>query len=273
MTNHFYEHKLVKLHYYKFGNGPKKMLCFHGFGMHGKQFKILEPELGDQYTFYGFDLFFHKDTKLVSQELSYIKQGITKTTLSEILLDFCDFEGIDKFSIIAYSMGTHYGSALVETFPERIDQIIFAAPAALRPGKIVTFFSCNPIGNKIAERLALSDKGLINFINLLKKTNIIDQKIHQILLQELGTPELRLNLYASLSFLKPLKLNKQQFIEQLNSYAINSLFIFGDKDHDYPESMSKKYASYINNGQFITIPANHDMINVEFSKTVLKHLR
>ena len=62
MTEHYFENSLVNLHYYKFGNGEKKMLCFHGYGMHGKQFKIFEQPLGSKYTFYGFDLFFHKQT-------------------------------------------------------------------------------------------------------------------------------------------------------------------------------------------------------------------
>ena len=56
MTDHYFENDLVNLHYYKFGNGPKSMLCFHGYGMHGKQFKILETTLGSKYTFFGFDL-------------------------------------------------------------------------------------------------------------------------------------------------------------------------------------------------------------------------
>ena len=70
MTQHYFENDLVNLHYYKFGSGPKAMLCFHGYGMHGKQFKLLESSLGHAYTFYGFDLFFHKET--MNKLLSYI---------------------------------------------------------------------------------------------------------------------------------------------------------------------------------------------------------
>ena len=35
MTDHYFENDWVTLHYYKFGNGPKVMLGFHGYGMHG----------------------------------------------------------------------------------------------------------------------------------------------------------------------------------------------------------------------------------------------
>lgn len=66
------------------------MLCFHGYGMHGKQFKVLEPMLGDKYTFYGFDLFFHQETKLQNQSLDEVKRGISKQELSEIIHAFAD---------------------------------------------------------------------------------------------------------------------------------------------------------------------------------------
>jgi len=106
MTDHYFENDLVTLHYYKFGNGPKSMLCFHGYGMHGKQFKLLESDLGSIYTFYGFDLFFHKQTKLKDQSLATVKKGITKKEIAGFIQDFCKHEGIGRFSVIGYSMGS-----------------------------------------------------------------------------------------------------------------------------------------------------------------------
>jgi hypothetical protein len=81
MTEHYFEDQFVKLHYYKFGSGPQHMLCFHGFGMHGKQFKLLDTHLGHQYTFWGFDLFFHKETRLKDQSLATVKKGCKKQSL------------------------------------------------------------------------------------------------------------------------------------------------------------------------------------------------
>src|ERR1035437_7254609 len=108
MTNHYFENELVKLHYYKFGEGQQNMLCFHGYGMHGKQFKILETTLGSKYTFFGFDLFFHKETKLKDQSLQSVKKGINKEELASLFADLCKSEGIEHFSVIGDSMGTHY---------------------------------------------------------------------------------------------------------------------------------------------------------------------
>ena len=162
MTAHYFENEFIRLHYYKFGKGTKNMLCFHGFGMHGKQFRCLENTLGDQYTFWGFDLFFHKETTLKDQTLDTVKKGLLKNELSQLMQDFCTYEHIEKFSVIGYSMGSHYATALVELLPERIHEYIVVAPSSLDPGMLVRFFGKSRTGNTLLEKLMLSEKAVYN---------------------------------------------------------------------------------------------------------------
>ena len=133
------------------------MLCFHGYGMHGKQFLLLEPELGGKYSFFGFDLFFHKETKLHDQSLAAVKARITKKQFAELVDEFCAYENIDRFSVIGYSMGTHYATAVVEELGSRIDEYIVAAPSSIYPGRLVEFFSKYKLGNTLLEILVLSE--------------------------------------------------------------------------------------------------------------------
>ncbi len=266
MTDHYFENELVKLHYYQFGKGSNKMLCFHGYGMHGKQFKVLEETLGDKYTFYGFDLFFHKETKLTDQSVDKVKKGITKNELSTLFLAFCDSKSINKFSIIAYSMGSFYATALLEEIPYRIEKFIVAAPSSLNAGKIITFLSSNSFGNKILERLALSDNGMLRLLSSLRNSRIIDQKAYEILYREIATPELRFSFYACTSYLRFLKLNSNKFIKQLNDYHIESIFIFGKRDKSYPVKIGKTIIPQIRNAKQLIIDENHDMINMNFAK-------
>ncbi|OAQ41727.1 alpha/beta hydrolase [Pedobacter psychrophilus] len=266
MIDYIFENELVKLHCYQFGKGKKAMLCFHGYGMHGKQFKVLKETLGDKYTFYGFDLFFHKETKLIDQSVEKVKKGITKRELSELFLAFCDSKSIDKFSVISYSMGSFYATALVEEVPDRIEKFITAAPSSLNPGRVVNFLSTNSIGNKILERLALSDNGMLRLLSSLKRSKIIDEKAYEILHREIATPELRFSFYACTSYLRFLKLNPQKFIQQLNHYHIESIFIFGKRDKSYPVKIGRNIIPQISNSKQLIIDENHDMINQNFAK-------
>ncbi|MCY1528782.1 2-succinyl-6-hydroxy-2,4-cyclohexadiene-1-carboxylate synthase [compost metagenome] len=265
MTSHYFENSFIKLHYYKFGTDPTPMLCFHGFGMHGKQFKLLEERLGHKYTFWGFDLLFHKQTILKDSSLEAIKKGVTKRQLAEVINEFCEHEHIGSFSVIGYSMGTHYATGLTEEMPERIKEYIVAAPSSLNPGPIIRFFGKNKIGNKILEKLILNEKATLNLLNLFKKLRLIDTSIRDILYKEVSTPELRFALYASFTSLKRFETDEDKLIYGLQTHQIKSIFIFGKRDKNYPSTIGDNFFKKHKPTEMIILDENHEMINQNFA--------
>jgi pimeloyl-ACP methyl ester carboxylesterase len=266
MTSHYFENQLVKLHYYKFGNGPKKMLCFHGYGMHGKQFKLFEAgSLASRYTFYGFDLFFHKETQLKDQSLAAVKKGITKKELAGLIAGFCDSEQIEHFSVIGYSMGTHYATAIVEEMADRIDEYIAVAPSCLNPGMLTNYFSKSRTGNKILEKLTLNKKALLAMLKLGKRLTFLDQVGYDILSKEFGTEELRFNFYACFTYLRFLETNEPRLLKALEAGNIRSIFIFGKNDKMYPPKIGNAFIPKLAHAEVIILDDNHEMINQNFA--------
>jgi pimeloyl-ACP methyl ester carboxylesterase len=265
MTDHYFENSFVKLHYYKFGTGPNQMLCFHGFGMHGKQFRVLEEKLGHKYTFWGFDLLFHKQTVLKDSSLETIKKGITKKQLAEVIHAFCEHEQITTFSVIGYSMGTHYATGLIEEMPERIREYIVAAPSSLHPGTIIRFFGKNKIGNKILEKVILSEKAALNLLSLFKRLRLIDEVVRNILFKEVNTKALRFALYASFTSLRRFETDEDKLIHALKTYHIKSIFIFGKRDRNYLPAIGKAFFKKYTPTEVIILDENHEMINQNFA--------
>ena len=244
------------------------MLCFHGFGMHGKQFRELEAELGNKYTFWGFDLFFHKATKLKDQTLNTVKTGLTKRELANLILDFCKVQNIDRFSVIGYSMGTHYATTIAEELPEMINEYIVAAPSSIKPGNIIRFFSRSKFGNKIIEKISLSKDAMVKLLNMCKRARFIDAEGYGILLKEIETHELRFNLYASLTYLRYLTTDEAKLIYALNNHPIRSIFIFGQRDKSYPLSIGKSFLPRIKKAEILNLNEGHEMINKGFAKVL-----
>ncbi len=273
MTDHYFENDWLKLHYYQFGSGAKKMLCFHGYGMHGKQFKILEATLGDAYTLYGFDLFFHKQTVLKAHSLAEVKKGISKKELAALICNFCTETGIARFSVIGYSMGTHYATAVTEELPEMIDEYIVAAPSCLKPGAIITFFSKNKIGNRLLEKLTLNEKALINLLYYFKRLRIVDKEAFEILYREIETDELRFNFYACFTYLRYLETDFQRLQKALNQQNIKSIFIFGKKDKAFPAVIGKNFIAGLKNAQTVLLNEGHEMIKSEFAARLTQLLK
>ena len=244
------------------------MLCFHGYGMHGKQFKILEADLGSKYSFIGFDLFFHKETKLKDQSLATIKTGISKNELVALIEDFCKYEHIGRFSVLAYSMGSHYATTVVEQLAQLVDEYIVAAPMCLKPGKLITYFSKNKTGNKILEKLVLSDKALISMLKWFRRLRLLDATEYKILYSEIASPELRFNLYASFTYLRVLEADKPRLLHVLNEQNIKSIFIFGKRDKSFQPGIGKDFIAKLKRAQTIILDEGHEMITTNFASSL-----
>lgn len=240
------------------------MLCFHGYGMHGKQFLKLEPALGEKYTFIGFDLFFHKETKLHQQSLYNIKQPISKQDFGKLIAEFCEHEQINRFSILGYSMGSHYATVVVEELGARVDEYIIAAPSSIEPGKLVRFFVKNKTGNKLLEKLTQSQKALINMLNVSKWLGLVDDVGRNILYKEIDTPELRFNFYACFTYLKLLETDEDKLIRTLTEQNIRSIFIFGKRDVMYPPKIGNVFFAKLKKAEVIILDQDHEMIGTEF---------
>lgn len=264
MTEHYFENSFVKLHFYKFGSGAKHMLCFHGFGMHGKQFQLAADQLGDKYIFWGFDLFFHKDTKLKDQSLTTVKKGLEKKELAAMILAFCQDQQIESFSVLGYSMGSHYATAIVEELPSMVNEYIVAAPSSINPGSLVRFFGRNKAGNKILEKLMLSKQAMTNIISFCKWVRFIDTVGRDILHKEVGTPELRFAMYACFTYLRLLETDEQKLISLLTTYKIKSIFIFGRYDKMYLPVIGNNFFAKFKQAEVVILDENHEMINQNF---------
>jgi len=273
MTDHYFENDFIKLHYYKFGEGAKRMLCFHGYGMHGKQFRLLEDSLGSKYTFYGLDLFFHKETKLKDQSLPTVKQGISKAALATLITDFCKQEGIGRFSVIGYSMGTHYATIVVEEMPEKVEEFIVIAPSSLEPGNLIRFFSKRKTGNKLLEKMALSENMLLNMLKLFKKLRFINMDEYNILFNEIGTEDLRFNFYACFTYLRFLETDKKRLRKAIEDNNIRSIFIFGKRDRSFPPRIGDKLIPKLKNAEVVILDEGHELIKQDFVNKLSNLLR
>ncbi|WP_316785525.1 alpha/beta hydrolase [Pedobacter frigiditerrae] len=261
MTDHYFNHSLVRLHYYKFGNGPKAMLCFHGFGMHGKQFSILKEKFGNDYTFYGFDLFFHKETKLQNQSIEHLKKGISKTEFCKLIIDFCDAHQIDRFSVMSYSLGTYYATVLAEFEAKRIDKLFILAPAFLKTLPIIKVFAKNKFANLFFRKLFLSEHGISIALNLFRRIRIFDLKSYHILQKEMATAELRYAFYANVTYLRHLETKPSDLIKALNLNQVKCYFVFGERDKMYPQHLADEIIPQLNFGSKIILDEDHDMVN------------
>ncbi len=265
MTSHFFNHQIVNLHYYRFGEGSKVMLCFHGYGMHGRQFKWLREKFGSEYTFYGFDLFFHEQTELKDNAIPNIKKGLRKDEFCEIMRAFCLEQSIQHFSVMAYSLGTNYAMVMAESKLFNIEEIFLMAPAFLKIPPVFKVLARNKLANLFFRKVLLSENGVKVMLNFSRGIGVIDSKNHEILKKEMATPSLRFAFYATVTYLRFLVPVRQNLIASLNEQAIKCFFIFGERDHMFPHHIGDEMIAALKFAQKIVLDEDHDLVNANLA--------
>ncbi|MBC7914564.1 MAG: alpha/beta hydrolase [Pyrinomonadaceae bacterium] len=264
----FFTNNKTQLHYYTYGNGTEAMLAFHGFGMKGTQFSVLEPAFAERYTIYSFDLFFHGQTKLLDESLGVIRKGMSSSEFAGGIAEFIKKMGFIKVSLLSYSMGALMAFSIIESIPQYVNKAFFIAPDGIRPNKILQFGSRNRIMNRIFYKLVYSPKTVQLILNSLLKYRYIDDSLHRILQGEFGTVETRLTCYQAITYHASLRFNKNKLAAIINRNCIKTYFYFGETDRLFPPSIGREFTAILENTSLNILNTGHELVNKDLSEFI-----
>jgi len=220
-----------KIPYVKYGSGKALLLAFHGYGMDGHQFNILEDSLKQEYQIIGFHLPYHSDGPRDHHAwLDHLKMEIT-----QILEEY----GVDKFSIAGYSIGAKISLHLLESCNDKINKIYLFAPYGLENHWGLSFVS-KGVGNLFFRTIVKSKLPQV-IMRMVKSLKIIDQEHHDIIQKELDSHDKRDSLCKSLRMAGQISITPWKIPDMLNQHQIKSVIIYGQNDVLFPYKKRSKH--------------------------------
>lgn len=261
---------LGKAHFHEYGTGQKPMLAFHGYGMTGKQFHVLEQSIIPQYHIYGFDHFFHGESKLDGWTEQQILAGMPKTMVRSYMEEWFKLYGRQRFSVMGYSIGANIALILVEEYAELIDEVILMAPDGLAVFKGFQFILHNKLGRGIF-RMATKSKWLAPFIiKSLKKLRFIDESLYHIAYNEIDTEQKRLDTYYTLNLIRLLKPDVKHIAQQINRHKIKCMLIFGKHDLLFPKSAAMPFLRMLDDAEVHEVALGHWLVTRALDEYLVK---
>ncbi|RYC67028.1 alpha/beta hydrolase [Spirosoma sordidisoli] len=118
----FFDVQDTRIAFRVFGSGPAVLLAFHGFGQSSVVFEHLQRAIGSRFTVFAIDLFLH------GQSLHTGNPLLTKTSWQRLLDAFLETHGIERFSLMGFSLGGRFALATTEAFASRVDELLLIAP-------------------------------------------------------------------------------------------------------------------------------------------------
>jgi pimeloyl-ACP methyl ester carboxylesterase len=257
---------LGNIHYHEYGTGSKPMLAFHGYGMTGRQFEVLQKSVLSRYRVYSFDHFFHGDTRLENWTEQQILTGMPRTMMHNYIEEWFKLHGRQRISLMGYSIGANMALVLLEDYAEWIDEVILMAPDGLSVYKGFNFLMNKTAGKFLFKTVTKSNWLAPGVLKTLKKAKFIDESLYKIAYHEMDTPQKRQDVYYTLNLLKQLQPNVVKITGNINRHQVKCHLVFGQYDMLFPKNSALGFINRLTNPIIHELPMGHWLVTTQLDE-------
>ncbi|SNT30168.1 Pimeloyl-ACP methyl ester carboxylesterase [Ekhidna lutea] len=253
-----------QLHYSIYPGGERILLAFHGFGQDNKIFESWSKTLGDDYTIYAFDIFYHGKS---SRDYG----NLTKNEWAQYLQKFLQNENIKEFTIVGFSLGGRFAISSALSFPTQTQELILIAP----DGVFLTIWfklATNPSTRWLFKYFMLNPKKLEQLLRFNDKYKIVSSYLRDFVQKELGNPENRKRVYISWNHFKTLGYGKKQLAKEFKTAQFKRRIILGEKDHIIKPAKILPIIKTMGEFEVDILPMkHHQLVKPEIAKLIMKN--
>lgn len=243
------------LDYHIFGKGSQILLAFHGFGQSGEYYKSFGESLGDIYTIYSFDLFFHANSEWKERN-----KALTKEEWSNILQLIINKHSIKNFAVCGYSMGGKFALASLEAFPEKINQFILIAPDGIKTLFWYSLATYPTSFRRFFRAMITQPKYFYHILKFSKKLGIVDKSILKFANSQMNTRAKRRRVYLTWVIFRLLSFDMKLIGTLINKHQIPTIMVTGKYDKIITENNMMDFLQHVKKYENIVLEAGHNSL-------------
>lgn len=253
------------LFYVKVGHGSKNLLLFHGFGQSNHVFHEFAHILGDTYTCYLFDLYFHGKSEWTEDT------PVTLDAWHSALKDFIDHHHIINFSVLGYSLGAKFAFATLKIFPTITSELFLLAPDGIKTSFWYSLATYPVVFRKFFKSMIDHPQRFFKLSNVLLKIGILDKGVVRFAEHQMDTEEKRLRVYKSWVLFRLLAFDMRDIARMINNHHISTTVIVGKYDKVIKAENMRYLLKHVHLYDLDVVDAGHNhLITEAVAQLVLK---
>ena len=229
------------IHYFRYGQGPALLFCFHGYGESGESFEPFNEHLGKDYTLIAIDLPFHGKTEWKENTALKIKD------LKEIM-DLINKDS-NPYSLLGYSMGGRISLSLLQTYPEMINKTVVVAPDGLHNNKWQWLSTQTLIGRRLFAYTMKNPGWMFGMMDIATQLGLFNKSIHKFVHHYLDEDAERKRLYLRWNTMSKFIVKKMILSNAIQAKSIPVKMLFGKYDRviltKHGTAFAKKVPAFI----------------------------
>lgn len=254
----FIHYDAYHLYYQRFGMGSKVLLALHGFDGCSVDFEKIQIALGNDYSIFSFDLFFHGK--------SYIDESVDDpimdaTTFGDLIQFFLDKHQFKKASLIGYSLGGKLAMGLAEVMPYKWENIFLLSSDGFNKSFWNNFVASTTLGQLIFERVIRHPHLFVKTAALMNQMKLLPDKLHSFLLLQMESPEKRKKVYDVLLLYREYRPNISRLGKICKRYQINLQVVAGKNDEIVPPQPMIDFMQGVSFGNMHVLNCGHNILD------------
>lgn len=241
-----------KLHYRKVGMGPRVLLAFHGYGQSSAYYLAMEAALGQDYTIYAFDLFFHGQSHLHKHNMP-----LTKEFLAQFIQHFLEKEGVEQFSLMGFSMGGKFALTLVERLPQYIQELFLIAPDGIKTSFWYNIATYPGWLQQLFKRTVLKPEPFFKLLQVLHKYNLVHRSLLRFAHFQMDSTAKRLRVYRSWVGFRDLNFDIREIVALLNRHHVPVTMFLGEYDEIISPRRVAVFVDALEKGELVMLKTGH----------------
>ncbi|WP_299756609.1 alpha/beta hydrolase [uncultured Pontibacter sp.] len=254
-----------KLHYRVIGQGSQVMLAFHGYGQGSSYYQPMEKALGEDYTIYAFDLFFHGQSQLHKYDMP-----LTKAFLSRFVERFLEKQGIQEFSLMGFSMGGKFALTLVEYMPQRIRELFLIAPDGIKTSFWYNIATYPGWLQQLFKRTVVKPEFFFKFLRMLHRYNLVHKSLLRFAHHQMDSTPKRLRVYRSWVGFRDLNFDIRKIVQLLNKHKVPVTMFLGEYDEIISPKRVAVFMDALDKGELVILKTGHSHLLQEVAELLHK---
>ena len=263
METRIFSYKHSSISYLRFGDGPRLVVCFHGYGEQASGFGFLEKVEG--FTFIAIDLPFHGSTKWND------KLNFTGSDLTLIVQGILAHEGLweKNMTLLGFSLGGRVSLSLFELMPDRIERMVLLAPDGLKLNFWYWLSTQTLIGKKAFSFTMHRPGWFFALLNLLNRLRLVNPSVYKFVNYYIDDKQARMELYKRWIVLRKLRPDRKKIKKLIKSRNIPVRLIYGKHDKIILPVRGEKFSKGIEENCTITIiPSGHQVLHAKYAEEI-----
>lgn len=241
----------MKIGFKKYGSGEKIVIAFHGFGQDATLFSGWEKYFSE-HTIYSLDLFFHGES-----EWKHDKLSLEPSLWQKIFSDFLQSERIEKFSLLAFSLGGRVAITTLHYFPHRVENVLLLAPDGIKKN-FWYLFATRLRTMRLLFRLSIDKPEIFdNFKSLFSKLGSVNKSLVKLAENQMSDRALRKRVYQTWMVYRHFLLRKKHISELFNKHEIPVKIVAARYDRLVPAAALEKFIKHVPHAEFHLLSCGH----------------